>query len=182
MRLVKETFGAQFFFELLKGERQHARAFYVDASCIQLIGTVALIDGDISADDDLHPVFRRKPQIARIAVEHHAFHAGRGILECKVTMPRGIPLEVGKLAAYQDVRENRFSLEHTLDIARYVADTMNRHNYLLCTDLIKKDPVRERIAQRIFFKRPPFASPTRCRSHNDLRLPRRIFLQAPQPH
>ena len=127
MCLIEKPLCMQLLLELLKGKRECSRTLRCQRIHIELIGPVALVDRHTAARDDLHSILGRETQAACITVEHDTFHARARILERKITMPRGIALEIGHLAANQEIGEDRLPFEHALDVACDIADRMNGH-------------------------------------------------------
>ena len=124
--LIEKPLGGKTSLQLLEGDAQFSRPHGQKALDIELIGTVALVDGNLARGDDFHAVFRLETQQPRTALEHYALQRRRLILQREIAMSRSVHLVIGQLTLDGNIAQQSFRLEHALDVLRERRYAVNR--------------------------------------------------------
>ena len=116
MGRIKQPLGSQFLLQLLKGGIEITHAVHSHGSAVKLIGAVSGINGDLAHSNDLHTVFRTKPQAHGIAFEHHTLQRAALILQCEIMMAGRIHFVVADLTADSHLVEQGIRVHFTTNV------------------------------------------------------------------
>ncbi len=92
---IEQSFGSQFFFQLLKPDLQDAKAGLLDDVDNQLVFATLFIDRDPAVTDDLLAILEGFGEIAVLGFEQHGPDLRRTVLEDEIPVPGIGDAEIG---------------------------------------------------------------------------------------